>query len=360
MREYCRKRDNPEKEKIIIMAKGKMRRASANRKNHEDNNKLFSYKSAYSFIFTVIPLLFSSASLLPCANATDPISFSFLSSFHFHFHFPFIETALAFKPSQPSSAPFSSQPSSPSSSSTSFPTVGSNQSDNNSTGVANSSMSGAGSNTNGFGQGSQSDNASASGATSGQFGQATTGGSQLSQGISNDKIITTGNGSNNNTTGFLTFEDHNLGIRMQYPSSGWLYEVDKETRVYFRPSSGGAVLMVEPIFIKDRITGNTSSNLVLAAKVLINQFRGNNSSFKVQSVTPNDDTSVLIRMSWTGINDSDNEVGAFILKISNSLILASYDASPQRYSQFTDTIAHMVNSIEKIETPSVTNNHIIR
>lgn len=100
--------------------------------------------------------------------------------------------------------------------------------------------------------------------------------------------------------------------------------------------------------------------LVLAAKVLINQFRGNNSSFKVQSVTPNDDTSVLIRMSWIGINDSDNEVGAFILKINNSLILASYDASPQRYSQFTDTIAHMVNSIEKIETPSVTNNHIIR
>ena len=146
-------------------------------------------------------------------------------------------------------------------------------------GIGDSSISGAGSNTNGFGQGTQSDNNSANSGTSGQFGRANIGGSQVSQSVPNE-TITTGNGSDNNTA-FLTFEDRNLGIRMQYPSSGWSYEVDKETRVYFRPSSGGAVLMVEPIFIKDRITGNTSSDIVLAAKILINQFRGNNSSFKV-------------------------------------------------------------------------------
>ena len=134
MREYCRKRDNPEKEKIIIMVREKIR-TSATRKNHEDNNKLFSYKSAYCSISMVIPLLFSSALLLPYANTPDTTSFSFLSSFHFHFHFPFIQTALAFKPSQPSSGLSSSQPSSasPSSSNTPFPTLGSNQSDNNRT-----------------------------------------------------------------------------------------------------------------------------------------------------------------------------------------------------------------------------------
>ena len=146
---------------------------------------------------------------------------------------------------------------------------------------------------------------------------------------------------------FKTYENNDLGIKFQYPES-WKYS-DKSGDIIFTPRSGEAFFIIKSVVMKDRVTDEeyTYSNVVDVANTLIEQYKSSNPSTQVFSITPNEDLSVLIRMSWTTRERIPIDVASFIMKTDNNeFLLMEYEAYPETYSKYVEDITNLISSLE--------------
>ena len=145
----------------------------------------------------------------------------------------------------------------------------------------------------------------------------------------------------------LSYENNDLGIRIQYPAE-WTYsEGDPLT---FRSPSEDATFTIRDVQIRDRVTGQINEmSIEQISNVIINQY-ASDPCLQLQGVTPNDDISVLIRMTCTTDEGEQIEEAIFIIRENNvDFLLTDFTANADVYNQYQDAWTSMIESVEFID-----------
>jgi len=142
----------------------------------------------------------------------------------------------------------------------------------------------------------------------------------------------------------LTYENSELGIRIQYPADWDYSEGDPLT---FMPPSKDAWVSIRSVEIRDSVTGYVGSGMSIedVAKTWLAQFNG--IPCQIESVTPNEDISVLIRMSCETDEDKKLDHAFFFLRQNNNgFLMMDYAADIDIYSHYSNAVIDMIGSIE--------------